>query len=254
MSAPADEASRTAQEQLRQLTAPHAEYPGRRIPPLHLDVNALYVVLSTQSAGNACHWVLYLHISPRRGWAFHITNLASPHWEYRCDEACDDMAASQTVVAAVKVAADLVPEMHDALRARLGRDARPVVRLEDTPRFGRLTCRTWLLQALYELDNEGYISVLPGYAVHDVAEEAASLAAANQSLLQDKRASLEALRREIDSACSWAALRWLKHNWYRKHRNVLLQLVTTGHGARSAKQAGDKPQAQSRITKLSNQK
>lgn len=201
MSAPADEASRTAQEQLRQLTAPHAEYPGRRIPPLHLDVNALYVVLSTQSAGNACHWVLYLHISPRRGWAFHITNLASPHWEYRCDEACDDMAASQTVVAAVKVAADLVPEMHDALRARLGRDARPVVRLEDTPRFGRLTCRTWLLQALYELDNEGYISVLPGYAVHDVAEEAASLAAANQSLLQDKRASLEALRREIDSAC-----------------------------------------------------
>ncbi|OAA57276.1 Beta-lactamase/transpeptidase-like protein [Cordyceps fumosorosea ARSEF 2679] len=174
------------------------------IQQLHLDANALYVILSNQSANNVCHWVLYLHISARLGWAFHISNLGvvPGTWEYRCDESCD-MTYSPTAVAAVKVAGDMVPEMHDALRRRIGLHGGrpPVVRLEDTPRFGQLSCRTWVLQALYELDNEGYISVLPGYLVEDVAEEAASLAAANRALLRMSRAQVSELRKEINSAC-----------------------------------------------------
>ncbi|KAM3463665.1 hypothetical protein MY5147_005547 [Beauveria neobassiana] len=166
---------------------------------LHLDVNGLYIILSTQEANIGCHWVLYLHIGSALGWVFHINNLGCVSWEYRCDES-RDMAYSTAAVAAVKIA-DMAPEMHEALRRRIGFDSKPAVELADTARFGRLDCRTWLLQVLYELDNEGYISVLPGYSIHDLAEEATSLAAANQFLLQEKTAKISELRKEIISAC-----------------------------------------------------
>ncbi|KAJ4149968.1 hypothetical protein LMH87_010740 [Akanthomyces muscarius] len=182
-----------AQETLRKLTSPD---PGIQ---LHLDVNALYVILSTQSANNACHWALYLHIGPRLGWVFHITNMGCVSWEYRCDEATE-MTCSATAVSAVKIA-DMTPEMHEALRQRIGLDSRPAVKLQDTEQFGPLTCRTWLLQAPYELDNEGYISVLPGYSVKDVGEEASSLASTNQYLLEKKMAKMSELRKEMNSAC-----------------------------------------------------
>lgn len=183
-----------AQETLRELTSPDAGIQ------LHLDVNALYIILSTQGAvSSACHWALYLHIGPRLGWVFHITNLGRVSWEYRFDEATD-MACSASAVSAVKIA-DMAPEMHEALRRRIGLDGRPAVQLQDTEQFGPLTCRTWLLQALYELDNEGYISVLPGYSVKDVGEEAASLASTNQYLLERNMAKMSELRKEISSAC-----------------------------------------------------
>lgn len=44
--------------------------------------------------------------------------------------------------------------------------------MEYTERFGPITCRTWLLRALQELDDEGYISIKPGYSVEDIKEEA----------------------------------------------------------------------------------
>lgn len=186
-------AAAEAQETLRKLTSPDPDIQ------LHLDTNALYIILSTQSANNVCHWVLYLHITAQRGWVFHISNLARVTWEYRCDEATD-MIYSRTAVSAVKIA-DMAPEMHEALRRRIGFDSRPAVRLQDTAQFGPLNCRTWLLQVLYELDNEGYISVLPGYSIQDVGEEAASLASTNQFLLEQKSAKISDLRKEINSAC-----------------------------------------------------
>ncbi|XWW98009.1 hypothetical protein V2A60_006005 [Cordyceps javanica] len=195
MAAAEDSNPSAAEEKLRLFTS-----PPDPVVQLHLDVNALYIILSTQGANDACHWVLYLHISPCLGWVFHITNLGRMSWGYRCDES-PDMAWTPTAVAAVKVAADMVPEMHEALRGRLGLDSRPVIKLEDTERFGPLDCRSWLLQALYELDNEGYISVLPGYSIEDVAEEASSLASANRSLLQQNMANISELRKEINSAC-----------------------------------------------------
>ncbi|OAQ96044.1 hypothetical protein LLEC1_02747 [Akanthomyces lecanii] len=166
---------------------------------LHLDINALYIVLSTQSASKAWHWALYLHIGPRLGWVFYITNLGCVRWEYHCDEAAD-MAYSATAVSAVKIA-EMVPEMHEALRRRIGLDGRPAAKLQDTEQFGPLTCRSWLLQALYELDNEGYVSVLPGCSATDVGKEASSLASTNQHLLEKKMAKMAELRKKINSAC-----------------------------------------------------
>ncbi len=46
---------------------------------------------------------------------------------------------------------------------------RVVTRLEETE---PTTCRTWLLQALQELDDEGYISIKPGYKMEDLENEA----------------------------------------------------------------------------------
>lgn len=172
--------------------------PQQNAPQLQLDVNALYIILSTQSTSNVWHWVLYLHISESLGWVFHITNLGSVTWEYHCHESTD-MACSSTAISVVKVA-DMAPEMHEALQRRIGLDGRPVVRLEDTDRFGRLSCRTWLLQVLYELDDEGYISVRPGYSIRDVEQEALALASNNKYLMQEKRARLSELRKEMDSA------------------------------------------------------
>ncbi|KAJ6784053.1 hypothetical protein PWT90_00340 [Aphanocladium album] len=184
----------SAQDLLQTFTS----HPPAPKAQLQLDVNGLYIILSTQSANNVWHWVLYLHISDSLGWVFHITNLGTVSWEYHCHESTD-MVCSPAAISVVKVA-DMAPEMHEALRARIGLDSRPVVKLEDNERFGRLSCRTWLLQVLYELDNEGYISVRPGYSIRDVEQEAFALASNNKYLMQEKRARLWELRKEIDSA------------------------------------------------------
>ncbi|KAJ3498812.1 hypothetical protein NLG97_g820 [Lecanicillium saksenae] len=188
----AAETKPSAQDLLRTFTS-----PGPKVQ-LQLDINGLYIILSTQSANNVWHWVLYLHISESLGWVFHITDLGLVSWEYHCYE-CSDMVYSATAISVVKVA-DMAPEMHEALHARIGFDSRPAVRLEDTEHFGRLNCRTWLLQVLYELDNEGYISVRPGYSIRDVEQEALALASNNKYLMQEKRARLSELRKEMDSA------------------------------------------------------
>ena len=51
-------------------------------------------------------------------------------------------------------------------------------------RWGPLTCRTWLLRTLSELDDEGYISIKPAATVEEVEEEALSLAGSNAADMQ----------------------------------------------------------------------
>lgn len=100
-------------------------------------------------------------------------------------------------MSAVKIA-DVTPELHGALRQRIG-SPKPAVKLEDSD-FGHLDCQTWLLQVLYELDNEGHISVSPGYSVRDIEQEALALALNNRYLLREKKAKLSELCKEMDSA------------------------------------------------------
>lgn len=167
---------------------------------LRLDTDALYIVLTLQSTSNAWHWALYLHVRETYGLVFHISSLgARGIWEYRCDES-RDMIYSQSAISVVKIA-DMGPEMHEALHRRIGLGSRPAIPLIDTVQFGRLTCRTWVLQALYELDNEGYISVRPGYSIRDLEQEALSLASNNSYLMEERRAKPSELQREMESAC-----------------------------------------------------
>ena len=61
--------------------------------------------------------------------------------------------------------------MHDGIHTRIG-----AVPFEGTARYGALTCRTWALRVLGELDSEGYISLRPGITFRDIEMEAEGLA------------------------------------------------------------------------------
>ena len=145
--------------------------PVPSTPRLSLDVNGLYILLRDQGLENEWLWGFYLHRGLSDGWIFYVSRPADS-WLY-------DHRTSRTVVYSLSIAAALrigviEPLMHETLRDRIGR-----VPLENTERFGDLTCRTWLLRAVGDLDNEGYISLLRGTTVEDIEQEA--MGAASES-------------------------------------------------------------------------
>lgn len=158
----------------------------QRRPILFLEINGLYVLLSEQGVGNRWHWCLYLHIGISRGWIFHITRPTN-FWLYDQRNSLS-VIYSDEIVTAVRVAV-IHPDLHVPLRDRLSH-----VPLDDTQRFGGLTCRTWLLRALDELDNEGYISISGGSTVEDIENEAKESAtnsvATNQPRVENSNYSL----------------------------------------------------------------
>lgn len=136
---------------------------------LGLDVNGLYVILFNQDGlQNEWHWGLYLHRAGGEGWLFHIITPGGD-WTYQ-HRATDRVMTSQRVVAALKVAV-ITEDMHDGIHTRIG-----AVPLKDTARYGALTCRTWILRVLDELDSEGYVSLRPGITFRDIEMEAEGLA------------------------------------------------------------------------------
>ncbi|OBT43060.1 hypothetical protein VE00_05505 [Pseudogymnoascus sp. WSF 3629] len=140
-------------------------------PLLHLEPQTLYLVLSRQQVSLKWHWSLYIHVSlANGGYTLHITRpenswfldaRRTPDASYNADIVC---ALALTWVEA---------ELEDALKERVKQ-----VPLEDTERWGKLTCRTWVLRVLEELDAEGWISVRVGSTVEDVEAEAKDGAAA----------------------------------------------------------------------------
>lgn len=147
------------------------------VPLLNLDIDGLYIILTEQSVDNKWKWGLYLHRELNEGWFFHITRGAGPDpddWVYE-NQTLDSVIYSEDIVAALKVAV-IAPDMHEPLRDRLGTGPEPEVKLEATQRFGDLNSRTWLLRALQELDDEGYISIKQRYTVEDLEEEAKQIA------------------------------------------------------------------------------
>lgn len=139
---------------------------GRILP---LEVNGLYILLTDQGVADKWHWVLYLHRAMSRGWTLHCTR-PTGFWFFE-QRTSETVIFSLSVVTAIKIAV-MSPSMQEALRDRVAE-----VPLEDTQRFGTLTCRTWLLRAVDELDSEGYISLKHGSRVEDVEHEAKDAAA-----------------------------------------------------------------------------
>lgn len=145
---------------------------------LKLDENGLYILLSEQTIQYHWHWALYLHRQSTEGLAFHITReTAADPWAYE-GRSVKNVIFSIKITAALKIAI-VPPDMHDAFSNRVAQMA-----LEETERFKPLTCRTWLLQAVYELDNEGYIAVKPGTRVEDIEAEAKEIGEANATAVQ----------------------------------------------------------------------
>lgn len=145
------------------------------------DVDGLYIILSKQDVPDRYHWGIYFHTGPS-GWIYHCTRVADS-W-FLDSHLSTNIIYSLSMVAALKIAIVDHPQMKDALKARI-----PQVPLSNTTRYGPLTCRTWVLRVVDELNIEGHISLKPGTSVENVEAEAtlkATRAAANSTQTIDK--------------------------------------------------------------------
>ncbi|OJJ42687.1 hypothetical protein ASPZODRAFT_1288721 [Penicilliopsis zonata CBS 506.65] len=141
-----------------------------------LDVNGLYILLSDRGGlSYLFHWGFYLHQSEKSGFIHHLVNHPGSS-EWVClTQPSEEVVASPTFLAALKVG-DLEPILHQPLGERLHR-----IPICHSTRFHEdITCRVWLKEALFALDDEGYIKLVK--SVGDIEEEAKHLATRNKSL------------------------------------------------------------------------
>lgn len=140
---------------------------------LKLEPDGLYILLSEQELPQHWHWGLYLHKTQTEGMAFHITRPSDLYpWKYEARK-IQNIIFSVSITVALKIAV-VSGDMHEVLQDRLAQ-----VAIEENERFGALTCRTWLLEAVAELDDEGYISIKPGATIEQIETEAFGVAKQN---------------------------------------------------------------------------
>lgn len=141
--------------------------------PLVFDTNGLYVLLTDIGAELQFHWGFYLATRPEEGMVFHLINNASTNnvWKYQA-KFSTGVPNSLNLLFALKIAV-LDPALHTALGDRLAQ-----IPVAPSPRYGPITCRVWLKEALSELDNEGFIKLIK--CVNKVEDEALMQAAENK--------------------------------------------------------------------------
>ena len=141
---------------------------------LQFETNGLYLLLSERGDAYTFHWGLYLAKSTTDGEIFHLINLQnSAAWKYEY-KLSRTVASSNRLVLALKVAV-MDPSLHDTLQSRLSQ-----VPVQDSTRFNeRITCRVWVKEALFALDEEGYIK-LTG-TINQIEQEAKNKAMVNKA-------------------------------------------------------------------------
>ncbi|KAJ5550644.1 hypothetical protein N7535_001410 [Penicillium sp. DV-2018c] len=143
--------------------------------PLKLEPHALYILLLDLGNNSAFNWQLYLAATVTTGRTFHITNEAGPiAWECK-SEAVNDIGSSSRLVLALQVGV-VEPVLHAALARRL---ALVPLALYSVRFWEELCCRVWVQEALYALDDEGYLGL--GSSVRDIEREARRLGVFNKS-------------------------------------------------------------------------
>ncbi|PLB53940.1 hypothetical protein P170DRAFT_431694 [Aspergillus steynii IBT 23096] len=144
--------------------------------PFPLDPNALYILLLDRGDSYLFHWALYLAKSASSGIMYHLINPDTTDpttWKYEIQGISDGSYFSR-VLLALKLGT-LDPVVHDAVAGRLGD-----VPIQYSGRFKEnVTCRVWLKEALYALDDEGYVEL--GRSVNEIDTEATHLAMINKS-------------------------------------------------------------------------
>ncbi|OQE47390.1 hypothetical protein PENCOP_c001G05767 [Penicillium coprophilum] len=145
------------------------------IPPLSLEPNALYVLLIDLGGSCPLEWKLCLTSTPTTGRTFYITNETGPTaWQYKT-EVVYSIANDMRVVLALKIGV-IGPVLHAALGTRLA--LVPLALYSARFREG-LCCRVWVQEALFALDDEGYISLVR--SIVDIEQEARQLGVLNRS-------------------------------------------------------------------------
>ncbi|KAL3456711.1 hypothetical protein BJX64DRAFT_270156 [Aspergillus heterothallicus] len=140
---------------------------------LHFDANGLYIILSDIGALDQFHWGYYLAVSENHGRLYHLINNKDTGYKWKYDShPTHNVPKSKALLVAHKIAV-----MDPALHAPLGEMLEAV---SDAP---PVTCRIWLLRALQELDDAGFIKLTaePG----DIERDAEGQAAENR--LSDRR-------------------------------------------------------------------
>ncbi|PWY62296.1 hypothetical protein BO83DRAFT_383465 [Aspergillus eucalypticola CBS 122712] len=122
---------------------------------LHLEPNGLYLLLADRESSSTFHWGLCLAKSPTDGTIFNITNFPNRNvysYEIKSDQ---KVISSGRYLLALKVG-DLHPALHGPLETRLSE-----IPIQYSTRFHEaMTCRVWVKEALFALDDEGYIKLV----------------------------------------------------------------------------------------------
>ncbi|KFY81852.1 hypothetical protein V500_11023 [Pseudogymnoascus sp. VKM F-4518 (FW-2643)] len=134
---------------------------------------AYILFLSDIGSERQFHWGFYLATEPKSGIVYHVINgpQTGDRWQYQTKKS-HNVPSSVNLLTAMKIAV-IEPLLYEALAARLA-----TVPVEDSSRYGLITCRVWLKEALHILDDEGYIN-LTG-TVPLVEDEAVETAADNR--------------------------------------------------------------------------
>ncbi|KAB8278612.1 hypothetical protein BDV30DRAFT_233575 [Aspergillus minisclerotigenes] len=117
---------------------------------LTFEANGLYLLLSDRGDNYTFHWGLYLAKSQPEGEVFHIVNAQnSTEWIYESQTSKTDRLSQ--------------------------------IPLEDSTYFNeKITCRVWVKEALYALDDEGYIKLTT--SIGEIEQEAKTQAMLNRNL------------------------------------------------------------------------
>ncbi|CAG8930229.1 unnamed protein product [Penicillium salamii] len=124
-------------------------------PQFDFEINALYTLLTDRGKGAfAFHWRLYLHLSAQCGYIYHLINEDnSTGWRFDPQPSRNFMN-SEGLLVALEIDV-LSPGSYQLMLDCVGQ-----VRIVYSTRFHEnITCRAWLKEALFLLDEEGFINL-----------------------------------------------------------------------------------------------
>ncbi|EFE37920.1 hypothetical protein TRV_07410 [Trichophyton verrucosum HKI 0517] len=122
-------------------------------PSLELEPGMLYITLFRMEKDGTYHWALVVATTNRTGMVYHNTNDGDGFYLSRFLH--PHLLNSTRFLTAVKVSrlTDYERKFHEEFHTRIG----------EVPIEGH-TCRTWLLEALFEVSDQGLIDLQPNKA------------------------------------------------------------------------------------------
>lgn len=145
-------------------------------PRFTFETNGLYILLSDRGENSyTFHWRFYLHQNSTSGSIYHLINDPDPsiwHFETQPDQ---NLTYDVPLLVAFQIGV-LDPILHTRFLERLHE-----VPVGDSVRFReRINCRVWAKEALFALDDEGYIILTR--SVDALETEVTNIALQNKSL------------------------------------------------------------------------
>ncbi|KAJ6113676.1 hypothetical protein N7523_006993 [Penicillium sp. IBT 18751x] len=138
--------------------------------PLVFEANSLYLLIRDRGDTYVFLWSLYLTTTATEGIHFHIINEVGPtDWKYERTPT-NEIPCLRDLLVALKIGV-VGPTIHGALSDRL---ALVPLTIYSTRFRENLSCRVWVKEALFALDDEGYLNLEK--TVQGIEEEAKYLA------------------------------------------------------------------------------